>query len=213
MGEAAIQQEQVDSGSDLGVIVRAAELCNPFLDALGEVTLGVRGPVAASVVNWNAALFSPAIRPAMANVMREYSLGGNLEIAGVDCRLEARLPKSLSLQSRTEGKRLIGGLLPPRGDRIMDRYREAVLSGDAPGHLAVVHALRAALFSLSPRVTEEPDLLQEGTGAGLDGHDISRFLLGASSGGWLPIPWMPASRSEGNDLARSARVPGDRSEA
>ena len=52
MSQAAIQQEQVDSGSDLGVIVRAAELCNPFLDALGEVTLEVRGPVAASVVNW-----------------------------------------------------------------------------------------------------------------------------------------------------------------
>lgn len=177
MGEAAIQQEQVDSGSDLGVIVRAAELCNPFLDALGEVTLEVRGPVAASVVNWNAALFSPVIRPALADVRREYSLGGNLEIAVIDCRLESRLPKSLSLQSRTEGKRLIGGLLPPRGDRLVERYREAVLSGDAPGHLAVIHALRAALFSLPPRVMEGAYLLQEGTGAGLDGRDISRFLI------------------------------------
>ena len=163
MSQAAIQQEQVDSGSDLGVIVRAAELCNPFLDALGEVTLEVRGPVAASVVNWNAALFSPLIR--------------NLEIAGIDCRLESLLPKKLSLQSRTEGTRLIGGLLPPRGDRILERYRESVLAGDAPGHLAVIHALRAALFSLPPRVMEGAYLLQEGMGAGLDGRDISRFLI------------------------------------
>ncbi len=177
MGEPAIQQEQIDSGSDLGVIVRAAELCNPFLDAMGEVTLEVRGPVAASVVNWNAALFSPVIRPALADVRREYSLGGNLEIAVIDCRLESCLPKRLSLQSRTEGKRLIGGLLPPRGDRVVERYREAVLAGDAPGHLAVIHGLRAALFSLPPRVTEGAYLLQEGSGSGLDGHDISRFLL------------------------------------
>ena len=175
--QAAIQQEQVDSGSDLGVIVRAAELCNPFLDALGEVTLEVRGPVAASVVNWNAALFSPVIRPALAEVRREYSLGGNLEIAVIDCRLESCLPKGLCLQSRTEGKRLIGGLLPPRGDRILERYRESVLAGDAPGHLAVIHALRAALFSLPPRVMEGAYLLQEGTGSGLDGRDISRFLI------------------------------------
>lgn len=177
MGEAAIQQEQVDSGSDLGVIVRAAELCNPFLDAMGEVTLEVRGPVASSVVNWNAAIFSPAIRAAMADVRREYSLGGNLEIAGIDCRLESLLPKPLSLQSRTEGKRLIGGLLPPRGDRMLERYRSMVLAGDTPGHLAVIHALRSALFSLPPRIMEGAYLLQEGSGAGLDGRDISRFLI------------------------------------
>lgn len=177
MGEAAIQKEQVDSGSDLGVIVRAAELCNPFLDAVGEVTLEVRGPVASSVVNWNAAFFSPAIRAAMADARREYSLGGNLEIALIDCRLETLLPKHLSLQSRTEGKRLIGGLLAPRGDRMLDRYRTMVLAGDAPGHLAVIHALRAALFSLPPRVMEGAYLLQEGMGAGLDGRDISRFLI------------------------------------
>ena len=177
MSQAAIQQKKVDYGSDLGVIVRAAELCNPFLDALGEVTLEVRGPVASSVVNWNATLFSPAIRPAMVEVRREYSLGGNLEIAGIDCRLESLLPKSLSLQSRTEGKRLIGGLLPPRGDRMMERYRSMVLAGDAPGHLAVIHALRAALFSLPPRVMEGAYLLQEGTGAGIDGRDIARFLI------------------------------------
>jgi hypothetical protein len=177
MGEAAIQQEQIDSGSDLGVIVRAAEICNPFLDAMGEVTLEVRGPVASSVVNWNAAIFSPAIRSAMADVRREYSLGGTLEIAGIDCRLESCLPKGLSLQSRTEGKRLIGGLLPPRGDRMLERYRSMVLAGEAPGHLAVIHALRAALFSLPPRVMEGAYLLQEGTGSGLDGRDISRFLI------------------------------------
>jgi hypothetical protein len=177
MGEAAIQEEQVDSGSDLGVIVRAAEICNPFLDAVGEVTLEVRGPVAASVVNWNTALFSPAIRSAMIDVRRQYSLGGNLEVAGIDCRLESLLPKHLSLQSRSEGKRLIGGLLPPRGDRMLERYRTMVLAGDAPGHLAVIHALRAALFSLPPRVMEGAYLLQEGMGAGLDGRDISRFLI------------------------------------
>jgi hypothetical protein len=177
MGEVALQQEQVDSGSDLGVIVRAAEICNPFLDAVGEVTLEVRGPVAASVVNWNGALFSPAIRSAMTDVRRQYSLGGNLEVAGIDCLLESLLPKHLSLQSRTEGKRLIGGLLPPRGDRMLERYRTMVLAGDAPGHLAVIHALRAALFSLPPRVMEGAYLLQEGMGAGLDGRDISRFLI------------------------------------
>lgn len=183
---AAIRKEQVADVSDLEVIVRAAELCNPFLDALGEVTLELRGPVASSVVNWNARLFDPVIRPAMADVRREYSLAGNLEIAVIDCRLESFLPKGLSLQSRTEGKRLIGGLLSPRGDRVLERYRAAVVAGDSPGHLAVIHALRAALFSLPPRVMEGAYLLQEGMGACLDGRDIDCFLLGRILGHSMP---------------------------
>jgi len=189
MNEAAVQQEQVDSGSDLGVIVRAAEICNPFLDALGEVTLEVRGPVASSVLNWNAAIYRTAIQPVMRDVRHQYSLGGHLEIAGIDCRLEGLLPRNLALQSCTAGKRLIGGLLPPRGDRIVERYRAAVLAGDSPGHLVVIHALRAALFSLSPGVTEGAYLLQEGTGAGLDGRDIARFLIGGilGNGGALSL--------------------------
>jgi hypothetical protein len=182
MSDAAIQQEQVDSGSDLGVIVRAAELCNPYLDALGEVTLSLRGAVASSILNWNASLYAKVIRPAMIDVRREYSLGGNLEIAVIDCRLESLLPKHLALQSRTEGKRLTCGLLPPRGDRLLERYRATVLSGDSPGHLAVIHALRAGLFSLPPRVMEGSYLLQEGTGAGLDGRDVSKFLIGGVLG-------------------------------
>jgi len=182
MSDAAIQQEQVDSGSDLGVIVRAAELCNPYLDALGEVTLSLRGAVASSILNWNASLYAKVIRPAMIDVRREYSLGGNLEIAVIDCRLESLMPKHLALQSRTEGKRLTCGLLPPRGDRLLERYRATVLSGDSPGHLAVIHALRAGLFSLPPRVMEGSYLLQEGTGAGLDGRDVSKFLIGGVLG-------------------------------
>ncbi len=182
MSDVAIQQELVDSGSDLGVIVRAAELCNPFLDAIGEVTLSLRGAVASSILNWNASLYAKVIRPAMIDVRREYSLGGNLEIAVIDCRLESLLPKHLALQSRTEGKRLTCGLLPPRGDRLLERYRATVLSGDSPGHLAVIHALRAGLFSLPPRVMEGSYLLQEGTGAGLDGRDVSKFLIGGVLG-------------------------------
>jgi len=182
MSDVAIQQELVDSGSDLGVIVRAAELCNPYLDALGEVTLSLRGAVASSILNWNASLYAKVIRPAMLDVRREYSLGGNLEIAVIDCRLESLMPKHLALQSRTEGKRLTCGLLPPRGDRLLERYRATVLSGDSPGHLAVIHALRAGLFSLPPRVMEGSYLLQEGTGAGLDGRDVSKFLIGGVLG-------------------------------
>jgi hypothetical protein len=173
----SVHQEPVDPVSDLGVILRAAEWCNPLLEGLGEVTLELRGPAAPAILHWNATLFAPLLRPAMEEVRREHSLGGSLEIAGIDCRLEAALPGRLALQSRTAGKRLIGGFLPPRGDRILERYRTAVLAGDCPGHLAVIHALRSALFSIPPRVGEGAYLLQEGTGAGLGAHDITRYLI------------------------------------
>jgi hypothetical protein len=177
MSQLGIRHEQVDPENDLGVIVRAAELCNPFLDGLGEVTLEIRGPVAPSVLSWNTRLFNPVIRPLMEDVLREFSSGGSLEIAALDCRFDASLPAALALQSRDAGKKLTTGLLAPRGDRIVERYRDAVLAGNSPGHLAVSHALRAALFSLPPRVMLGAYLLQEGIGAGLDGRDITQFLI------------------------------------
>lgn len=178
MSHAALQPEPIPAAGDLGVIVRAAELCNPFLDALGEITLVPRGPLASSVLRWNDSVFRPVIRPLMAEVRREAARGGSFEVSAIDCRLDAALARPLAMQSRDAGRRLIAGLLPPRGDRITQRYRTAVLAGDSPGHLAVMHALRAALFSLPPRVMEGAYLLQEGMGAGLDGREISRFLIG-----------------------------------
>ena len=188
MSLAAAQPEALPLNRDYSHVVRSAELCNPFLDALGEVTLSVRGPVAASVLNWNAALFSPLIRPTLMEAVALAAESGSFEITALDCRLDAALPKQSRFTSRDGGKRLIRGLLAPRGDRVIERYRSAVLAGDSPGHLAVIHALRAFLFHLPPQVVVASYLLQEGMGAGLDGRDIGRFLIGgicASEG--LPV--------------------------
>ena len=178
MSLSAAQPEEIPLDRDYSLIVRSAELCNPFLDALGEVTLSVRGPVASSVLNWNASLFSPVIRPALMEAFALAAEGGSFEITALDCRLDAALPKQSRLTSRGGGKRLIQGLLAPRGDRVIERYRSAVLAGDSPGHLAVIHALRAFLFHLPPQVVIASYLLQEGVGAGLDGREIGRFLIG-----------------------------------
>jgi len=178
MSLAVAQPEELPLNRDYSHVVRSAELCNPFLDALGEVTLFVRGPVAASVLNWNASLFSPLIRPVLVEAVALAAVGGSFEITALDCRLDAALPKSCRFSSRDGGKRLIHGLLAPRGDRVIERYRSAVLAGDSPGHLAVIHALRACLFHMPPQVVIASYLLQEGLGAGLDGRDIGRFLMG-----------------------------------
>lgn len=165
---------------DFVLIMRAAQLCNPFLDALGEVTLKIRGPLtplAASVLNWNASIFRPLIQSVLLDVLQRAAEGGSFEITTIDCQLDASLPASVRLQSRDAGKRLVQGLLAPRGDRLIERYRNAVLAGNSPGHLAVIHALRAAVFHLPPRVMIASYLMQEGIGAGLDDREISRFLV------------------------------------
>ena len=177
MIQAAAQTTRVHEESDFLVVARAAELCNPFLDSLSEVTFMTRGPVAASVLNWNATVFRPLVLPVLLEVLIRASDGGSFEIAALDCRLDAVLPAPLRLQSRTAGRQLVQGLLAPRGDRLIERYRKAVLAGDSPGHLAVIHALRAALFHLPPRILIASYLLQEGIGAGLDDLEIGRFLI------------------------------------
>lgn len=173
------QAETISEDSDFVLIVRAAQLCNPFLDALGEVTLvnGPLTPLPASVLNWNANLFRPILQPLLLKVMESASEGGSFEIMTLDCQLDAALNKRVRIQSRDEGKRLVQGLLAPRGDRLIERYRNAVLAGNSPGHLAVIHALRAAVFHLPPRVLIASYLMQEGIGAGLDDREINRFLI------------------------------------
>ena len=117
MIQAATQRAQVPEEGDYAVVARAAELCNPFLDGLGEVTLSIRGPVASSVLRWNAAIFRPLLHPGLLEVLDRASEGGSFEISTLDCRLDASLPLALRMQSRDAGKRLIQGLLAPRGDR------------------------------------------------------------------------------------------------
>ena len=180
MIQAAAQLRTIPVDEDFLLIMRAAQLCNPFLDALGEVTLanGPLTPLAASVLNWNASIFRPLIQSVLLDVLERAAEGGSFEITTIDCQLDASLPTSVRLQSRDAGKRLVQGLLAPRGDRLIERYRNAVLTGNSPGHLAVIHALRAAVFHLPPRVLIASYLLQEGIGAGLDDREIGRFLLG-----------------------------------
>ena len=197
MREAAVQREEIPDTGDYAVVARAAELCNPFLDALGEVTLSIRGPVASSVLNWNASLFTPILHPTLLKVIALAAEGGSFELTALDCTLDQALPSSVRLTSRDEGKRLLLGLLAPRGDRLIERYRTAVSAGNSPGHLAITHALRANLFHLPPRVMITSYLLQEGIGAGLDGRDISRFLIdgiGASRDLSSPEHIMPVTQ-------------------
>lgn len=182
MNQAAAKPVEIPSDGDYGLIVRSAELCNPFLDALSEVTLLIRGPVAASVLNWNASLFKPILHSVLLDVVAQAAEGGSFEILALDCRLDAALPAAVRITSRDAGKKVIQGLLAPRGDRLIERYRSAVLAGDSPGHLAVIHALRASLFHLPPRVMLATYLLQEGIGAGLGGREIAGFLLGTVLG-------------------------------
>ena len=177
MREAAVQREEIPDEGDYALVARGAELCNPFLDAMGEVTLSIRGPVASSVLNWNTALFTPIIHPTLLKVVILATEGGSFELTALDCVLDKALPSSVRFTSRDEGKRLLLGLLAPRGDRVIERYRAAVQAGNSPGHFAITHALRANLFHLPPRVMVASYLMQEGIGAGMDGRDISRFLI------------------------------------
>ena len=177
MSEAATKPVEVPDDGDMDLVVRAASLCNPFLDGLGEVTLLVRGSLVTSVMNWNESLYQRFLLAALRDVQIHAAAGGSFEIAAVDCRLDAELRGSAGSRSRDAGKRLVSGLLAPRGDRMIELYRCAVLAGDSPGHLAVIHALRASVFHLSPGITAASYLLQEGTGAGLNGREITRYLI------------------------------------
>ncbi len=176
--QVAVQLEKIPEDEDYELVIRAAELCNPFLDGLSEVTFMPRGPLPAALLNWSNTIFHPHLQPLLLKVLMCAAEGGSFEISTLDCALESALPALLRLPSRDAGKRLVRGLLAPRGDRLLERYRVAVLAGNSPGHLAVIHALRAAVFHLPPRVVIASYLVQEGRGAGLHDKEIARTLIG-----------------------------------
>jgi urease accessory protein UreF len=98
--------------------------------------------------NWAHAVFHSRILPAIREVTHHARHGRIREVIAADRCLDASLVAPLAVRSRAAGAIVAAHQQCPDGERILRRYLAAHRCARTPGHLAVVVAVRAAVFHL-----------------------------------------------------------------
>lgn len=132
-------------------ILRAAKLCAPGLEALGQGTFDGDPTKATDVLRWRDTVFLPLLAPAVNETTIAFKLGCR-ELVTVDASLDKRLAGPLSKASRASGRTVALSLNAPNSEATLKKFLAAVSAGSTPGHMAVVFAARASVFHFPTRI-------------------------------------------------------------
>ena len=113
-----------------------------------------------SWADWTRSSFQPFILPHLLEVQDLSSRQFVREILGLDRAFSSLLSKESEEKSLEAGRQLLS-MKSLKADRTLDRIQRAVAAGNAPGHIATLFAVRAAVFSIAPRTAVSAYLLQE----------------------------------------------------
>jgi hypothetical protein len=130
-------------------LLRAAALCHPCYTGLHPVTFAPDSGCSPVWRRWKEAVLVPVLLPELRKARIACAEGDVRALADCDRAIDAGLPADLKRLSRTSGEALLEDYAPPRHERSWSRYRDQLASGEVPGHLGIVCALRASAFCLS----------------------------------------------------------------
>lgn len=128
-------------------ILRAARLCAPNLEALGELTFAGDAANPAQRSNWASSVLQPFLVPAAVQAW-EFGRTGFRELLAADQSLSGKLAGPLARNSRAAGTKIALAAQAPAGETALARYLQALSRGEAPGHFAVVFCARAGVFHI-----------------------------------------------------------------
>ena len=131
-------------------LLRAVVLCHPGWDRLAAATFVPDSSSPRSWLQWKERVFVPALLLGMERARFAAAAGDCRSLAICDNAINAALAPDLANASRAAGAALMEKYSPPKTERLWMRYRSLQSSGEVPGHLAVVCAVRAVAFHLSP---------------------------------------------------------------
>ena len=162
--------------ADLTDLWRITELCLPSHEACGVITFFPRGQETLDEDwrVWLAGTRAQILRGAFLDLHRHASEQSFAALLGADAALGAALPEAATQASLVEGRRALLGFTPPRGAKLIERFRDAASANEAAGHLATIFAVRAQAFHI-PAVQAETALV------------LAECILGANSVG-LTLP-------------------------
>ena len=146
---------ELDPSNDYPIraeIFRATRMCAPCMDRLGEITY--RGsPLNESLrAHWCGSVLVNHLMPAISAAHLATNNFGFRELLDIDNRLDSALTGPTARDSRAAGRLVAMDFRPPAAERTLKRYLEAVESGKAFGHIAVVLSARAAVFHIPPQI-------------------------------------------------------------
>jgi UreF len=131
-------------------LLRAVVLCHPGWDRLARTTFVPDRRSSPSWLKWKERVFAPVLLSGMEGARFASAAGDCQALAICDNAIDCGLPPHLRDASRLAGAALMQGYSAPRSERLWMRYGALLRSGEVPGHLAIVCALRAVAFFLSP---------------------------------------------------------------
>jgi hypothetical protein len=130
-------------------LLRAVGLCHPGWNRLRTLTFSPDSSSCPAWLPWKESIFSTILWPRIAEARSACAAGDLRALADCDQAIDSALPTSFRVPSSRAGRFLLAHYTAPKSERLWQRYHALIGSGDAPGHLATLCALRGAIFHLS----------------------------------------------------------------
>ena len=130
-------------------LLRAVGLCHPGWSRLRGLTFSPDSSSCPAWLPWKEGIFATILWPGIAEARSACAAGDLRAVADCDKAIDSALPANFRAASSRAGRFLLAHYSAPKSERLWRRYHALIGSGDAPGHLATVCALRGAIFHLS----------------------------------------------------------------
>jgi hypothetical protein len=130
-------------------LLRAVGLCHPGWSRLRGLTFSPDSSSCPAWLPWKERIFATILWPRIAEARSACAAGDLRALADCDQAIDSALPASFRAASSRAGRALLAHYSAPKSERLWRRYHALIDSGNAPGHLATLCALRGAIFHLS----------------------------------------------------------------
>jgi hypothetical protein len=145
-------------------LLRTVALCHPGWSGLRRATFAPDLRSSPAWLDWKENVFVPVLLPRTEEAQAACAAGDPRTLAVCDRAIDCALPPDLREASRVAGAVLMDGYSTPKSEKLWARYRALRISDEVPGHLAVVCALRATAFHLSPAAVMSAYIFLEAKG-------------------------------------------------
>jgi hypothetical protein len=156
-------------------LLRAVGLCHPGWTNLRCLTFSPDAFSSPVWARWKEGLFAEVFLPRLEEARAASASGDWQLLAECDRSIDAALPAAAQEASVRAGRELIGQYAAPKSERLLGRYHGLIDSGRAPGHLAILCALRGAIFHLCPVTVLGAYVFLEAKG-GVPGSGIEHWV-------------------------------------
>ena len=145
-------------------LLRAVVICHPGWAHLSPITFAPDRRCSPTWSRWKEKVFARVLLPGIEGAHCACVSGDCRGLAALDWAMDSALPPGLREASRAAGSALMEGYSAPKSEKLWPRYRTLLISGEVPGHLAILCGLRAAAFHLPPAAMTSAYIFLEAKG-------------------------------------------------